>query len=155
MHLLMSSDLDDDLDGWRPEPADQQEGQEQGGQEKRATHFANPEEFVTRFLALLIRRRLGGSYTWCAQWWVHAEGLLRITAMWETWEHFRTEGALGMSTWLLHHADPHLAVLLSKDGGPFSACKPDRHVQLDPLPSAPAPEGLWAAAAFSDAPTRR
>jgi Domain of unknown function (DUF4913) len=70
--------------------------------------------------------------------------------LWEDWEHFRHEGALGMSTWPLHHADPYLAVLLSKDNGPFAACKPDRHVQLDPLPSAPAPQGMRSASAFSD-----
>ncbi|POM25755.1 hypothetical protein BTM25_01380 [Actinomadura rubteroloni] len=112
--------------------------------------FSNPEEFVVEFLSPLIQRRLGGSYTWCPRWWAHAEGLLRITALWETWEHFRYEGALGMSTWLLHHADPHLAVLLSKDNGPFSSCKPDRHVALPPLPHEPAPDGMWMAAAFSD-----
>lgn len=137
-------DVDDELDGWVPEPT----GNDQRGE--RPPLFANPEEFVINFLSPLICRRFGGSYTWCAQWWQHAEGLLRITAMWETWEHFRHEGALGMSTWLLHHADPHLAVLLNKDNGPFSACKPDRHVPLPPLPHEPAPPGLWAASAFSD-----
>jgi hypothetical protein len=147
----MTSDLDDDLDGWIPELDDGPATADgQGGEQQRAPLFSNPEEFVVNFLAPLIRRRLGGSHTWCSQWWAHAEGLLRITALWETWEHFRHEGALGMSTWLLHHADPHLAVLLSKDNGPFAACKPDRHTQLDPLPSAPAPAGMWAAAAFSD-----
>ncbi|MDA8368959.1 MAG: DUF4913 domain-containing protein [Nocardiopsaceae bacterium] len=138
----MTDDLDD-LDDWVPEPADSPD-------DDRTPLFSNPEEFMVNFLSPLIRRRLGGSYTWCAEWWKHAEGLLRITALWETWEHFRHEGALGMSTWLLHHADPHLAVLLSKDSGPFAACKPDRHTQLDPLPSAPAPPGMWAMAAFSD-----
>ncbi|MGK5557795.1 DUF4913 domain-containing protein [Actinomadura kijaniata] len=151
------NDLDDldDLDGWRPEsephPLDPPSSTSLDEEDEQAGPvFANPEEFVRHFLSPLIRRRLGGSYTWCAQWWAHAEGLMRITALWETWEHYRTEGALGMSTWMLHHLDPHLNVLLSKDGGPFSACKPDRHTQLEPLPSSAAPSWLWSAAAFSD-----
>lgn len=146
------SELDDldDLDGpdgWTPAPEIPETGQ---GAPPQDLVFANPEQFVVGLLSPLIRRRLGGAYTWCDQWWAHAEGLMRITALWETWEHFRHEGALGMSTWLLHHADPHLAVLLSKDNGPFAACKPGRHTQLDPLPTTPAPAELWASAAFSE-----
>jgi hypothetical protein len=105
---------------------------------------------MQKFLVKVIRRRTGGSFTWCEMWWAHAEAVLRVTAMWETWEHFRLEGALGMSTWLLQYADPQLAVLLSKDNGPFANCRPDRHSQLPPFALAPAPAGLWAAAAFSD-----
>lgn len=160
---LLDSDLDDDLDGdldgedgWRPAPAPaprpaDQPRQGRGDAAPRTTYFANPEEFVDKFLSKLIRRRLGGSYTWCRMWWAHSEALLRITAIWEAWEHHRDE-PLGMSTWLLHHADPHMAILLSKDNGPFAACKPDRHTLLDPLPTAPAPAELWSASAFSDPP---
>lgn len=152
-------DLDGDLDevdGWRPTSAPSpglanrsQEGHDQSGQRK--TYFANPEEFVEKFLSKIIRRRLGGAYTWCSQWWKHEEALLRITAMWDAWEHYREE-PLGMNIWLLQCADPHLAVLLSRDSGPFAACKPDRHTLLDPLPTTPAPPGLWNASAFSDPP---
>jgi hypothetical protein len=155
---LNGDDLDagyDDDHEWQatsePEPGTGDASTRSSGKgEQRKPEFADPEQFVREFLSPLIQRRLGGSCTWCSWWWAHAEGVLRITALWETWEHFRHEGALGMSTWLLHHADPHLAVLMSTDGGPFAACKPDRHVQLDPLPCADAPPGMWAAAAFSD-----
>ena len=138
----MTGDLDDLDDGWEPVPDD--------ASQNRRPVFTNPEEFMVGFLSPLIRRRMGGTHTWCAHWWAHPEALLRITAIWETWEHFRHEGALGMSTWLLHHADPHLAVLMSRDNGPFTACKPDRHTLPDPLPTTPTPPGLWAAAAFTD-----
>lgn len=152
---MFDDDLDD-LGGWGGEeewePKAAPETEDGVPAQERTLKFANPEQFVTQFLSPLIRRRIGGSYTWCSCWWAHAEAVLRITAMWETWEHFRHEGALGMSTWMLHHADPHLAVLLSKDGGPFAACKPDRHVQIEPLPTTPAPPGMWSAAAFSDPP---
>ncbi len=160
----MHPDLGDDLDDWTPTPAEastaapppasSQAGNGAAPSEPDAQPlaFANPEQFVEHFLAPLIRRRLGGAYTWCPQWWAHAEGLLLVTALWETWEHFRHEGALGMSVWARDHLYPHLGVLLSRDGGPFAACKPDRHTQIDPLPTVPAPPGMWAAAAFSDPP---
>jgi len=162
----MHPDIGDDLDDWTPTPAEAStaapppatSGQAGNGTapsepaDARPLAFANPEQFVEHFLAPLIRRRLGGAYTWCPQWWAHAEGLLLITALWETWEHFRHEGALGMSVWARDHLYPHLGVLLNKDGGPFAACKPGRHTQIDPLPTVPAPPGLWAAAAFSDPP---
>lgn len=118
--------------------------------EERPAEFGNPEEFVQNFLAPHIRRRLGGRYTWCSQWWAHEEALSRITALWLAFEYLRWEGALGMSTWWLHHADPHLSILLSKDDGPFAACKPGRHEVVDLLPTSPAPAGLWEAAGFAN-----
>ncbi|GAA3932747.1 hypothetical protein GCM10023085_12650 [Actinomadura viridis] len=113
------------------------------------THFHDPEEFFVEFLSPMYRRRIGGQFRWCAKWWCHAEAAIRITAMWETWEHFRYEGVLGMSTWLTQHAGPHMDVLLSPDG-PFTACSPDYHDQQASLPYDLAPEGLWSPPAFSD-----
>jgi hypothetical protein len=146
----MSTDLDG---GWTPPEL----GDDLGGlggleDEERTPAFHNPEEFFTEFLAPHIQRRLGGGYTWCPEWWKHPEGISRVVAMWTAFEHLRWEGALGMSTWWLHHADPHLAVLMSKDGGPFSACKKDAHsaTALPPLPHHPAPPGLWEAAGFAE-----
>jgi hypothetical protein len=58
----------------------------------------------------------------------------RLNALWHEWEQARIDGA--MSVWWLHHADPHLDRLLSRDNGPFMACKsePPKHTPLDPLP---------------------
>lgn len=119
-------------------------------------HFHDPEEFFVEFLAPMYRRRVGDKFRWCAQWWKHAEAILRITALWETWEHYRNEGALGMSTWLTHHATPHMDILLSSDG-PFATCSPEYHDQQAPLPYRLAPDGLWASTAFSnpDRPRRK
>jgi hypothetical protein len=162
MPLPDLGDFEDDLDDWTPTPAETAPtaavaapapgapAASDPQQPARPMAFANPEQFVDHFLAPLIRRRLGGAHTWCTHWWAHAEAVLLITALWETWEHFRYEGALGMSIWLRDHLYPHLGILLSKDNGPFAACKPDRHVQMDPLPTTPAPAGMWAAVAFSN-----
>ncbi|MEU9019224.1 DUF4913 domain-containing protein [Actinomadura sp. NPDC048394] len=138
-------DLEDDADGL-------DDGQPAQEEEERTPAFSTPEEFFTEFLSPHIQRRLGGSYTWCPEWWNHPEGISRIVAMWTAFEHLRWEGALGMSTWWLHHADPHLAVLMSKDGGPFAACKKDGHngTALPPLPHHPAPAGLWEAAGYAE-----
>ncbi|GAA2148857.1 DUF4913 domain-containing protein [Actinomadura napierensis] len=146
-----------DLGGpWTPpeldDGPDSGESVQQEEEEERAPAFQTPEEFFTEFLAPHIQRRLGGSYTWCPEWWSHPEGISRIVAMWTAFEHLRWEGALGMSTWWLHHADPHLSVLMSKDGGPFSACKKDAHNPngLPSLPHHPAPAGLWEAAGYAE-----
>lgn len=121
----------------------------QGAEAERTPEFSNVEQFVTEYLALHISRRLGGSLTWCPEWWRHTEAISRIVAIWSAWEHLRWEGALGLSTWWLHHADPHLAVLMSKDNGPFSQCRPGKHTEEQPLECAPAPPGMWDHSAFS------
>ena len=162
------TDSDDDLDdlddgsGWTPlmedppaapagAPPAAPSGASPDDQKAAKRAYSTPEEFVDKFLAAAIRRRLGGSHTWCKKWWAHPEALLHINALWDSWEHYRREGdALATSTWLLQHLGPHLNVLLSKDSGPFAACRPDRHTETDPLPTSPAPPGMWEAAAFSD-----
>ncbi|MFF3847080.1 DUF4913 domain-containing protein [Streptomyces sp. NPDC002328] len=100
--------------------------------------------FVSDYLSQVIRRRVNGSSaTWCPKWWEHPEAGARLSALWLAWEHLRQDPALGMSTWWLHHADPHLRVLMDPDMGPFAACSPkDGHTAypFDPLPVDPRPE---------------
>lgn len=109
-------------------------------------------EWVEGHLAPLIRRRLGGQLTWCEKWWAHPEAVSRLNALWDEWEKARVEGT--MSSWWIYHCDPHLAVLTSRDNGPFMSCRADeqvtRHTRLDPLPCAPSDPDLWRGAAFSD-----
>lgn len=104
-------------------------------------YFADVFVFVSDYLAQMVRRRLNGSSaTWCPRWWEHPEAGARLSALWLAWEHLRHDPALGMSTWWLHHADPHLRVLLDPDMGPFASCSPkDGHTAypFDPLPVDP------------------
>lgn len=90
----------------------------------------------------LYMRRVGsrGSHRWSAQWWDRPEGRIRIEALWLAWEHARMEPA-GISDWLLHHADPHMAVLMSPEG-PFARSK-DENDEGEPLPHEPYPEGTF------------
>lgn len=119
--------------------------------------YGSLPEWVDGHLARLIRRRLGGQLTWCPQWWRHPEAVSRLNAMWDEWEKARVEGT--MSQWWIYHCDPHLAVLMSRDNGPFMACRADgeasRHTRLDPLPCAASDPRLWGGAAFSGPVPRR
>ncbi|MGW1807155.1 DUF4913 domain-containing protein [Streptomyces sp. NPDC002078] len=152
--------LDDD-DDWEPGPALDEDdtgpapapataGAGAGGKEPPKPVYADLESWLRRHLAQVIRRRFGGSLTWCSQWYRHAEAVSRLNAMWQEWEKAVVEGT--MSGWWLYHCDPHLNILMSKDHGPFMACKPDEHRQLEPLPLADSDPSLWLGTAFSDPP---
>ncbi len=102
--------------------------------------YDSVESFVTDHLALLIQRHLEGAVTWCPQWQEHPEAVDRLTALWEAWEALHVQGGTARSTWWLDHADPHLAVLMDADRGPFVYCSPTRgHAagRYQPLPFDP------------------
>ncbi len=108
-------------------------------------YYPTLEMFVTDYLLATYRRAVSAtSSTWCPEWWRHAEAIVRLEALWRSWEHLRREPAVGISVWLRDHADHHMAVLLSSDG-PLKGCTPKQHSErpLAPLPSAPAPAGLF------------
>ena len=100
----------------------------------------------------LIHRNLNSSAVrWCPLWWRHPEAVSRLTALWRAWEHLRLDPALGLSTWWLHHADPHLAQLMRPDG-PFERCSvKDGHGKrdLNALPVAGSDPGLWRGPEYS------
>jgi hypothetical protein len=129
-------------------------GRAGSGDEPAAPLYGSLGEWVEEHLAPLIRRRFGGALTWCPFWFRHAEAVSRLNALWQEWEHARVEHTLSM--WWITHADPHLRVLMSKDDGPFMACKPAegsqqaRHVELEPLPVSTSEPALWLSSAFSD-----
>ncbi|WP_306332261.1 DUF4913 domain-containing protein [Streptomyces sp. KL118A] len=120
-------------------------------EEQRATTvFGSLQEFVTEYVvAVAARRTDDGSHVWCPSWWAHAEAIARLSALWRAFEYLCADPSLGLSNWWLHHADPHLAVLLSPDG-PFHACGgPDGHRAPEPLPLDTPPEGLFNDPVFS------
>lgn len=98
-------------------------------------------EFVDRYLLVMYRRAVSGNdTTWCAEWWRHPEAIVRLDALWRSWESQRLDPATGISVWMRDHCDFHMRVLLSADG-PLKGCKPDAHSvrALQPLPSAQMP----------------
>ncbi|MDX3536202.1 DUF4913 domain-containing protein [Streptomyces sp. MB09-01] len=105
-----------------------------------AFYFSDVFDFVTGYLASTIRRPLDGtSATWCPRWWDHPEAGARLASLWLAWEHLRHDPWLGMTTWWIQHADPHLRVLMDPQQGPFAACSPEGHTQtpFEPLPVDP------------------
>ncbi|MEP6463018.1 MAG: DUF4913 domain-containing protein [Frankiaceae bacterium] len=104
--------------------------------------FDNVEEFVTGMFAPRFARSIGGPVKWCPQWWDHPEAVLRLEALWRSWEAHRLDPDRGIAVWLRDFADPQLTALLH-DTGTFAACNPDKHSPRAPLPLAAAPAGYW------------
>jgi hypothetical protein len=111
--------------------------------EEPETFYGSADEFVREFLIVTYRREVSpkGDYRWDPRWWMHPEAVARIDALWRTWEHFRNDGATGMSVWWRDHADHHMGVLLSS-AGPFSKTSGTTEPG-DPLPYTAPPPGLF------------
>jgi uncharacterized protein DUF4913 len=109
--------------------------------EKPELYYPDLLSFVTEYLTPMYRRAVSGTnMTWCAQWWKHAEGIVRLEALWRSWEHLRQDPHTGLSVWLRDHADHHMAILLSAEG-PFKGCKLDKHAErVAKLPTADPPD---------------
>lgn len=86
--------------------------------EEPETFYGSADEFVREFLIVTYRREVSpkGDFRWDPRWWMHPEAVARLDALWRTWEHFRGDGATGMSVWWRDHADHHMSVLLSLRG---------------------------------------
>ena len=108
-------------------------------------YFPTLEAFVADYLAETYRRPLSSNgSTWCPEWWRHPEGIIRLEALWRSWEYHRLDPATGISVWLRDHADHHMSVLLASDG-PFKGCTPQAHSErpLEPLPHRRAPAEVF------------
>ena len=117
--------------------------------EEPALRFATLPEFVAH-LCFIYRREVAdtNSRAWCPSWWLHPEAVIRMEAMWRTLEALRLDPSMGISTWLIHHVDPHMDRLLDP-AGPFRGCSVRRGHSPDPLgplPTVPPPDGWWEAA---------
>jgi Domain of unknown function (DUF4913) len=98
--------------------------------------YATLQEWVHEYFAPTFGRLVGGEHRWCPQWHEHAEAITRLEALWRSWEALRLDPALGMATWLGHHLDQQLPILMGRQG-PFAQCTPDRHVSASRLPLVP------------------
>jgi hypothetical protein len=127
----------DDLAGHASAGQDVPAGQ---GEEELSPRYSNCYEFFEEFLRNAIERRVnhegaGRGLRWDPDWRRHPEIVLRMQALWEAWEGARiSEAPDAMSSWWIHHLDPHLARMLEGTYGPMS---PDHDSEgvLPPLPS--------------------
>lgn len=115
--------------------------------EEPTLYYGSTDEFVREYLRYAYARRIDGStLVWAAEWWRYDEAVIRLEALWRSWEHLRLDAATGMSVWFRDHADHHMSVLLSS-AGPFAAAeifKEENKVDAGhPLPYAPPPDGMF------------
>lgn len=106
--------------------------------------YPTSEEWFTEYWSWVYRRSLGRSTAlWCECWWAHPEAVIRVEALWRSWEAARQADPMsGIATWMVNTADPMMSQLLSPEG-PFKACYAG-HVEAkdgkERLPDNPAPD---------------
>ena len=114
-------------------------------EEPSTLYYGSVDEFVREFICPVFRRNVGdgqrAEYRWSARWWESAEAIIRLEALWRSWEHLRQDPAVGLSVWLRDHADHHLAVLMSPSG-PWARSR-DTAGPDEPLPYEAPPPGLF------------
>lgn len=139
----MTSPRDEGQDQWSEAIRDEEIRDEENAARSGELWYANANDFMTDRLVHLVRRPAPGSgRVWCEEWYRHPEALSRVDSLWRAWEHLRFDPATGMSSWWLHHADPHLRALMDPETGPFGGCT-DGHRNTEPLPVREPPEGLF------------
>lgn len=133
----------EELDAARQAAAAQEAGGDQGRGEAPPLYFGSVDEFVREFIVPTFRRKVGerGSFRWSAEWWRYPEAIMRLDALWRSWEFMRLDPNTGLSVWLRDHADHHLTVLFS-DYGPFGRSE-DTSQAGEPLPYTRPPPGRF------------
>ena len=135
------SDAYDDLND-----VDLVDDEEQAAEEEPSTlMFGSVDEFVREQLLNTYTRVVGPAgrahRRWAADWWRYPEAIVRLEALWRSWEHLRQDGATGSSTWWRDHLDHHMPILMDVEG-PFAEAK-DSNNPGEPLPYTPPPEGMF------------
>jgi hypothetical protein len=105
--------------------------------------FPDLESWVNGFFVLTFARP-GCEVSWCERWWDHPEAVLRLDALWRTWEAAALDPVRGVADWLRDYLDPGLLMLLSP-AGPFAGCREGTHAGPSALPVSPAPPRWWSA----------
>ncbi|WP_082943286.1 DUF4913 domain-containing protein [Kocuria sp. ICS0012] len=109
-------------------------------------YYGSVDEFVREYLRNVYRRRIDGRHRcWAGRWWEHDEAVIRLEALWRSWEHLRQDAATGMSVWWRDHADHHMAVLMDPDGPFATATEGEENTSKrgEPLPYVEPPEGMF------------
>jgi len=117
-----------------PSPATAEPGLEDPG-----SASPTPFDFVSLYtwvhihVATITERKVskgssesGTAVRWCTRWYEHDDAVTRLEALRRAWEEHVVQPGAAMSSWYLHHFDPHIGVLTSA-GGPFWQCSPGHH----------------------------
>lgn len=91
--------------------------------EELEPEFESVYQFVEEHLVHVYARHMQHKpgRLWCPRWFVHAEAVSRLEALWRAYESLRLDPATGMSVWWRDHVDHHMRVLMAPDG-PFEGC---------------------------------
>jgi hypothetical protein len=124
----------------------------QKADEPRPPKFPTLPAFVTHLMSWY--RRDAESVTWCPEWFLHPEAVIRFRAVWRAFETMRDPDpdqddgdGTWESAWLRDHVDVHLSKLLAGDG-PFGSCSAaeGHRFPLEPLPCTAPPDEWWTEA---------
>ena len=83
--------------------------------------FPDLWSFVRDFFAPTFGRPVGGTTRWCPHWFDHVEAVLRLEALWRSFESLRLDPQTGIATWLRDYVD-HALPQLTSATGPFARC---------------------------------
>lgn len=81
--------------------------------------FNNHIDFFEQYLSKVWWRATegAGGYSWCREWWKHAEAYARVQMLWRSWEAARVRDELeGPANWMVHVCDPMMRELLNPQG---------------------------------------
>jgi Domain of unknown function (DUF4913) len=94
--------------------------------------YATLTDWVEQYFCVTFSRSIGGETRWCPRWHEHTEAVIRLEALWRSWETLRLDANLGIANWLTSFLDPQLLVVLGQRG-PFAQCGGGRHQASAPL----------------------
>ena len=87
--------------------------------------YQNVHDWVEQWFSIHYARSMTG-IGWCPRWFDHPEALLRLTALWRSWEGARRDDTKGIASWLVYLADPLVRELFDKSGT-FRYCSHGEH----------------------------
>jgi hypothetical protein len=88
--------------------------------------YADIDSWVTDYYCVVFARRLSATTRWCPRWNEHHEVVVRMEALWRTWEIARLRDELGIAEWLRTELDHH-APIIHAPCGPFAGCVDGEH----------------------------
>ena len=106
--------------------------------------YKSVDEWVTDWLLPNYSRPLrdASEFVWDPQWWRYSEVIMRLEALWASWEKMRLEGGPGMVAYFRDYLDPMMRVILDPKG-PFHTYDTNKHDRdgerdlPEPLPHSP------------------
>lgn len=84
-------------------------------------YYANVDAFVHEMLLPNWRHLPKKDVRWCRKWYLHAEAMSRLDALWRSYEALRVGDPTGMAVWWRDFADPTMGAL-AREGGTFANC---------------------------------